>query len=209
LEWTRLLPGFVLDESARDRLPLTVIWAVALGAAAVARKPPTAPRVLLGWGGLLAASAVASHLGTERSRGRDAVRLLERTAIALPAGPLVRGEAAWTAAELGWGPLYEPHRHPDGAEIGSRLALPEGDYTIELDVDRVPSSLAPPVVEVRSAVGVVGGALQEDPAGALRGGFRLAGGGPSTLVLRGGGPLILKEIRLRRSTFSAGAGPTS
>jgi len=208
LEWTRLLPGFVLDESARDRLPLTVIWAVALGAAAVARKPPTAPRVLLGWGGLLAASAVASQLGTERSRGRDAVRLLERTAVALPAGPVVRGEAAWTATELGWGPLYEPHRHPDGAEIGSRLALPEGDYTIELDVDRVPSSLAPPVVEVRSAVGVFGGELQEDPAGTLRGEFRLADGGPSTLVLRGGGPLILKEIHLRRSTFSAGAGPT-
>ena len=208
LEWTRLLPGFVLEESARDRLPLTVIWAVALGAAAVARKPPTASRVLLGWGGLLAASAVASHVGTERSRGREAVRLLERTAVALPAGPVVRGEAAWTAAELGWGPLYEPHRHPDGAEIGSRLALPEGDYTIELDVDRVPSSLAAPVVEVRSVAGVFGGELQEDPAGALRGGFRLADGGPSTLVLRGGGPLILKEIRLRRSTFSAGAGPT-
>ena len=34
LEWTRLLPGYVLDESARDRLPLTAIWAVALGAAA-------------------------------------------------------------------------------------------------------------------------------------------------------------------------------
>jgi hypothetical protein len=208
LEWTRLLPGFVLDESARDRLPLAALWAVALGAAAVARKPPTAPRVLLGWGGLLAASAVASHLGTERSRGRDAVRLLERTAVAVPAGPVVRGEAGWLAADLGWGPLYEPHRHPDGAEIGSRLALPEGDYTILLDVDRVPSSLAPPVVEVRSRAGVFGGELQEDPAGALRGGFRLANGGPSTLVLRGGGPLILKEIRLRRSTFSAGAGPT-
>ena len=207
LEWTRLLPGFVLDESARDRLALTVIWAVALGAAAAARKPPTASRVLLGCGGLLAASAVASHLGVERSRGRDAVRLVDRAALFLPAGPVARGEARWTVADLGWGPLYEPHRHPDGAEIGSRLDLPEGDYTVEIDFDRVPSSLPPPVLEVRSPLGVASGMLQEDPAGTLRGGFQVGGRRLAALVLRGGGPLMLKEIRLRRSTFSVTPGP--
>jgi hypothetical protein len=208
LEWTRLLPGYVLDQSAPDRLALTVVWAVALGAAAAARKPATAPRVLLGWVGLLAASAVASSLGTERSGGRDAVRLLERTAVGLPAGPVVRGTARWSPAELRWGPLYEPHRHPDGAEIGSRLALPGGDYTLELDVEGVPSRLPPPVLEARSAGGVVTGELLEDPPGTLRGGFRPAGGGPVTILLRGGGPLILKEIRLHRSTFYPAAGPT-
>jgi hypothetical protein len=209
LEWTRLLPGWVLDESERARVPLTLLWAIVLGAAAAARKPPTASRVLLGCGGLLAATGVASHLGTERSGGRDAVRLLERTAaVGLPAGPVIRGEAAWTAADLAWGPLYEPHRHPDGAAIGSRLGLAEGDYRLELDVEHVPSSLPPPVLEVRIAGGVVVGELQEEPLGRMRGGFRLARRGPATLVLRGGGPLILKEIRLRRSTFSDGAGPS-
>ena len=207
VEWTRLLPGYVLDESARDRLALTAIWAVALGAAAAARRPPTPSRVLLGCGGLLAASAVASHFGVERSRGRDAVRLLERTAVVLPAGPAARAEARWTAAELGWGPLYEPHRHPDGAEVGSRLALPEGDYTFEMETERVPSSLPPPVLEIRSPGGTFAAQLQEDPAGTFRGGFRLAGRGSATLVLKGGGPFILEEIRLRRSTFSGGAGP--
>jgi len=206
MEWTRLLPGFVLDESARDRLSLTVIWAAALGAAAAARNPPTASRFLLGWGGLLAASAVASHLGAVRSRGRDAVRLVERTAVVLPAGPVVRGEAAWPATELAWGPLYEPHRHPGGAEIGARLVLPEGDYELEIDVERVPSSLPPPVLEVRSAAPASGGALQGSD-GTLRGEFRLARRDTASLALRGGGPLILKEIRLRRSTFSPGSGP--
>jgi hypothetical protein len=208
LEWTRLLPGFVLDESARDRVALTAIWAVALGAAALARKPPTASRVILGWGGLLAASAVASRVGTHPSGGRDAVRLIERTALGVPSGPVVRGEARWTAEDLGWGPLYEPHRHPDGAEIGSRLALPEGNYTFELDVDRVSSTLSPPVLEVGRAAGGSSGELHEDPAGTLIGGVRLVGGSPATFVLRGGGPLILKEIRLRRSTFSPDPGPT-
>jgi hypothetical protein len=207
LEWTRLLPGYVLDESARDRVALTVIWAVALGAAAVARRTPTAPRVLMGWGGLLAASAVASRLGSDGSGGRDAVRLLGRTAIVLPAGPVVRGEARWTPADLGWGPLYEPHRHPDGAEIGSRLPLAEGDYTVEIQVERVPSSLPPPALEVRTGGGWRAGPLQEGPAGVLRGGFQLPARGSATLVLRDGGPLILKEIRLWRSTFSGGSGP--
>src|SRR5206468_325282 len=32
-EWTRLLPGFVLDESAADRARLTAVWAAALLAA--------------------------------------------------------------------------------------------------------------------------------------------------------------------------------
>ena len=206
VEWTRLLPGYVLDESARDRLALTAIWALALGAAAAARKPPTASRVLLGCGGLLAASAVAFHFGRERSGGRDAVRLLDRTAFVLPAGPVAHAEARWTAAELAWGPLYEPHRQPEGAEVGSRLPLPEGEYTLEMETERVPSSLPPPVLEIRGP-GVAVTGLQEDAVGTLRGGFRRAATGPATLVLRGGGPLILKEIHLRRSTFSAAAGP--
>jgi hypothetical protein len=208
LEWTRLLPGYVLDETERDRAGLTLVWVAVLGAAAAARKPPTASRVVLGWGALLGASAVASRIGSAESVGRDAVRLLDRPAVVLPAGPIVRGEAGWTAAQLGWGPVYEPHRHPEGAEIGSRLGLPAGDYTLELTGEPVPSSLPPPGLEVRGALGSLGGELRREGPGTLRGGFRLDVPGPATLVLRGGGPLILKEIRLGRSTISPLTGPT-
>ena len=208
VEWTRLLPGFVLEESARDRLPLMLVWGIALAAAAAARRPPTGTRVVLGCAGLLAASAGATHLASEHSRGRDAVRLLDRTAVVAPWGPLVRGRAAWPAADVGWGPLYEPHRHPGGAEIGSRLPLPAGDYAIEVDADRVPSTLPAPVLEVRGPAGVSTAELREDGVGVLSGGFRVAAAAPVTLALTGGGPLMLKEIRLRRSTFSAAPGPT-
>ena len=207
VEWTRSLPGFVLDESARDRLPLTVIWAVALLAAAAARKAPTAPRVVLAWGGMLAASALAHSFGHQRSHGRDAVRLLDRSGVQLPIGPVVHSEARWTAAELGWGPLYEPHRHPGGAEIGSRLALRHGLYILEIDADRVPSTLPPPILEVRSGALASGATLREDAPGTFAGRVDVLVGGETSLALRGGGPLILQEIRLRRSTFSPDPGP--
>jgi hypothetical protein len=207
-EWTRVLPGFVLDETAHARLPLTLVWLAALAAAAAARRPSTVAGVHLGWGGLLVAASIGSQFGADGSRGRDAVRLLDRTAFRLPFGPAVRGEARWSPGEIGWGPVYEPHRHAEGAEIASRLTLPEGDYVLEIDVDPVPSALAPPVLEVRGPEGMAGAALQQGASGHLGGGFPVAGRGPVTLALRGGGPLILKEIRLRRSTFSGGAGPT-
>ena len=36
-EWTRLLPGYVLPETAGDRMALTLVWASALGLAALDR----------------------------------------------------------------------------------------------------------------------------------------------------------------------------
>lgn len=208
LEWTQLLPGYVLEESARDRRPLTMVWAAALAAAAVARRPPTAPRVAMGWVGLMAAAAVATSLGQARSGGRDAVRLLDRSGIIPPVGPVVHGTSAWTAAEVDWGTLYEPHRHPSGAEIGSRLALRPGPYTVEIDAAIVPSTLDLPVLEIRTGSAVSGSTLVRDPAGALTAGFAVSAGRETSLVLRGGGPLILNEIRLRSSTFPPGDGPT-
>lgn len=206
LEWSRLLPGFVLDESARDRMPLTIVWMVALAAAAAARKPANGPRVLLGVTGMVVAAAAAASLGQSRSGGRDAVRVVDRTAFLPPAGPVVR-EGAWSAADLGWGPLYEPHRHPGGAEVGSRLPLPAGAYVVEIDADRVPSTLPAPILELRAPRATSSVSLIEDLPGTFRGGFDHPAGGEATLALRGGGPLILKEIRVRTSTFWPLPGP--
>ena len=207
VEWTRLLPGFVLDESARDRVSLALVWLVALAAAAASRKAPTPARVMLGCAGLLAASAVAARLASDRAGGREAVRLLDRTGIVVPLGPIVRGDAAWPAMDVPWGPLYEPHRHPGGAEIGSRLPLPAGDYAIEIVGEPVPSTLAPPILEVRGTEGSSRVALRA-VGGTLEGGFRRGAAGPVTISLMGGGPFVLKEIRLHRATFSAPGGPT-
>jgi hypothetical protein len=136
------------------------------------------------------------------------VRLLDRSGIVPPLGPLVRGTAEWTAAELDWGTVYEPHRHPSGAEIGSRLALRPGPYTLELKAAIVPSTLDLPTVEIRSGSAVSASGLAQDPSGMLSAGFAVLPGRETSLVLRGGGPLILNEIRLRRSTFSPAGGPT-
>jgi hypothetical protein len=195
-EWTRLLPGYVLEESARDRRPLTLVWLVALAAAAAARKPATTPRVAIGCACLLAATATASALGQGRSQGRDATRVMDR------------GSAAWSPGDLEWGPLYEPHRHPAGAEVGSRLALSDGLYVLEMDVDPLGSTASPPVLQVRTRTGSAETALFEDLPGLLVGRVDVAGKGPVTLAIRGGGPLILKQMRLRRSTFSSDPGPT-
>jgi hypothetical protein len=161
----------------------------------------------LGCAGLLAAAAIAGRIGSEPSHGRDAVRLIGRTAVVVPAGPLLRGDSSWPVADVGWGPLYEPHRHPDGAEIGSRLLLPAGEYAIEIAAFRVPSSLPAPDLEVRGPAGPLRAPLVEQ-AGLLSGRFRQPAATQVTLVLTGGGPFILKEMRLRRSTFSGPGGPT-
>jgi hypothetical protein len=207
VEWTGLLPGFVLDESIPDRLPLALVWVAALAAAAASRRRPTAARVAIGCVGLLAATATAAIISSGRAEGREAVHLLDRSGFRVPAGPVLRGQAAWTIADTGWGPLYEPHRHPGGAAIGSRLALPAGEYAIEFAGERVPSGLPLPVLEIAGAEGVSRVPLTET-GGGMAGVFRRPGGGPATLALRDGGPFILKEIRLTRATFPAGSGPT-
>jgi hypothetical protein len=53
--------------------------------------------------------------------------------------------AQWQAAELGWGPLYEPHRHPAGAVLGRRLPLPPGGYVVEVELQ----ALAPAPLPAR------------------------------------------------------------
>ena len=208
VEWTTLLPGFVLGESARDRVALTGTWALALALAAAAKRRPNPWQVVFGSVGLVAACAIAGWRSGAVSHGRDAVRVLGRTAVGLPFGPIVRGEARWTPDVLDWGPAYEPHRHPAGAVIGARLPLAAGRYDVEVDAEVLPSGLPPPALKVieagREAASVD---LAETPGGRLGASFEVEAGRDVTLALLGGRPLIVNEIRLVTSTLSASGGP--
>jgi hypothetical protein len=201
-EWTRLLPGYVLEESAGDRTRLAAVWAAAIAAGVLlGRRRPASAWGVAGAGlGLLVAAGVASTLSRGRTEGRDAVRVLGRPALAVP-GWRGETEARWPPADLTWGPLYEPHRHPGGAILGGRLPLRTGGYRLALSIEAVGPPGAPPAVEVTQ-----GGLVQTVPAALLPGGleatFQAAGDGGVSLGLRGGAPFILKEIRLADSTFS-------
>jgi hypothetical protein len=147
-EWTRLLPGFVLEESARDRGGLALVWGLALAAGAAAWRGRGT-----GWGlgasaaGLMAAAAAASALADARTGGRDAVRVIGRPALAVPGWSVqAQAVAAWGPEALAWGPLFEPHRHPDGADLGSRLPLRPGAYHLRLEGQAVPGAAPPAVV---------------------------------------------------------------
>jgi hypothetical protein len=76
-EWTRLLPGFVLPETAGDRTRLALVWTTALALAAIAGRRPKPDRRSAGRGLRRAArgGATASAVSEGRTGGRDAVRL--------------------------------------------------------------------------------------------------------------------------------------
>lgn len=203
-EWTRLLPGYVLPETAGDRTGLALVWATVLGLAVVARRrsPPTATGLGAASLVLLAAAATASALSEGRTGGRDAIRVVGRPAVAIPGWRTTRAaDGVWDSSVLRWGTLYEPHRHPDGAEIGARLPLPTGRYRIDLDVELL--GLDRPLLEVRPEGPAATGRTYEFarvPLG-LSGAFEiLPGSPPVSLRLRGGSALTLSRIRL--STFS-------
>ena len=136
-EWTRLLPGYVLAEPDRHRLAL--VWAGALLLAVPWRRGGvTVPRLAVAVTGFLAAAGLSSSLSHARTGGRDAVRLLRKDAIAVPGWRWARDTIAeWGPADLDWGPLYEPHRHPEGVELGSRLPLVPGAYELSVEAERL------------------------------------------------------------------------
>jgi hypothetical protein len=197
-EWTRLLPGYVLGEADRHRLAL--VWAGALLLAVPWRRGGvTAPRLAAAVTGFLAAAGLSSSLSDGRTGGRDAVRLVGRDALAVPGWQVGRRTtASWGPADLDWGPVFEPHRRPEGAELGSRLPLCAGDYELLVDVERLGEGLprielwpdSPPGLWRPLPVADAGGSLVARLA-------VLPGDGGVTLRMRGGGPLILKGLRLR------------
>ncbi|HSD27857.1 MAG TPA: hypothetical protein VLL75_11185, partial [Vicinamibacteria bacterium] len=198
-----------LADPARHRLAL--VWGMALVAAALARGRPSGRRV--GWtgAGLLATVGIASSVSPARSEGRDAVRVVGQTALLVPQCDLVpRGTALWNASVLNWGPLYEPHRHPEGALLGGRLALRPETYRVVLDAQDLASGGAP-LLDVWPE-----GAAGQGPAKRRSLPFRRESGGfavdfdvhPSeravTLRLRGGGALLLRHVLLDVQPFGVG-----
>lgn len=202
-EWTRLLPAYVLAEP--DRMRLAAVWVAALALAVVPwRRPASLPASLaLATAGLLAAAGVASRLSDARTGGRDAVRVIGRPGVAVPGWswePVAGAE--WSPADLDWGPLYEPHRHPDGAPVGSRLSLPPGSYRLLFETGDLPVGEAHPVLEVRAE----GRDPRESPCftwgDGLAAQFRVEAGERSLdLRLRGGGPLLLRRLWLSVEPF--------
>jgi hypothetical protein len=210
-EWTRLLPGYVLDESEKDRARLTLVWLFALTAAVtIGRKDRAASPSGLAVAtlGVVVAAGIASRLSSARTEGRDAARVIGRPALAVPGWvPMRAAPALWTTDALTWGPVYEPHRAALGVVIGDRLRLPPGDYAIAIRGERVPSELLAPILFWGPGRGPAAFTtpLAPSPDG-LRGSFGTTEE-ETTLGVQGGGPFIVKDIRLERaSTFSAAAG---
>jgi hypothetical protein len=211
-EWTRLLPGYVLDESQADRRRLTVIWALALTAAALTRgRRPVGPGgVAAATAGLALACGVSSWTSSGRTGGRDSVRVLGRAAIRVPGWTVVDSvPAVWTWNDLTWGPDYAPHRYPDGATLGARLELPPGRHVLRLEGERPPSALSAPQLAVRPEGAATARLYRlEGRQHGLEANFEVGRGERSvTLGMKGGGPFILRTVGIEGSTPEAPPGP--
>ena len=198
LEWTRLLPGYVLEDA--DRRRLTAVWLGALTLALLSRhRPASAPRLAVASLALVAAAELASRVGVGPTGGRDAVRVLGRPALELPKWNALRAATArWGTDALGWGPIYEPHRFPDGALLGSRLPLPAACYRLELATRNLaPGGPAPELVLRPEGEGLPRSAPLAPSGAGWSGRFDVASGQVAvTLKLRGGEPLRLEGIEL-------------
>ncbi len=202
LEWTRLFPGYVQPQPAPDRAPLTLLWAVTLAAAALPRWwPGGATSLALATTGLAGAAALAASLAGTKSFGREAVRLVGKHAVSLPLASLAPvQEARWGVGDLDWGPLYEPHRYPQGAVLGGRLPLPPGRYALEVGLDRLWPAATPPTLTLQPA---------PHTSALVQGPFAMDGSSltawltvpqsavETTLRLHGGGPVLVRSVRLR------------
>jgi hypothetical protein len=193
-EWTGLLPAYVLSDP--DRRRLAAVWLVALGAALPWRKrAATASRLATAGLGLAVAAQTAAAVSHQRTDDRDAVRIVGRPGVLVPGWRPGMVSARWPPETLDWGPVYESHRHPSGAVIGRRLPLAPGSYRLELRAEFLPGSLptlvvAPdrPGAPVRASHFRAGRMGWEAPLAVL------PGEGAVTLVLKGGGPLVLVQI---------------
>ncbi len=210
-EWTRLLPAFVLSAAdnpeRRHAVAQAAVWAAALALAAFARRPSSARRIATASLAFVAAAGFASATSSARTGGRDAVRLVGRPALALPQWSLVaRATGRWGPRDLDWGPLYEPHRHPAGAALASRLALAAGRYVLTIEGDEPPPARSAPELELQFELASPrSGSVPAPPApivfertgGTLVAAFEVPETARAvTLLLRGGGPLLLRHLTL-------------
>lgn len=216
-EWTRLLPAYVLPDADPARHRLALVWGALLVLAVWPRRrdEPSGLSLALSVGALLAAAGAASYLSSGRTGTRDAVRALGRPALQVPELRCVRSAtAAWGPDALGWGPLYEEHRFPEGAELASRLPLAPGVYRLTLRFEPIPGGR--PVAFV---------ALREPSSGPepLPGTCPSRGQCATTFVVRpgdravslrlaAGGPLLLVGVELAlvdlAQPFARPPGPT-
>jgi hypothetical protein len=205
-EWTGLLPAYVLADPDRHRL--AAVWAIALLAAVPWRaRTATAGRVAVACLALALAGQAAATVSHARTGDRDAVRLVGRRALAVPGWRIGSPAGEWPATALGWGPVYEPHRFPEGAEIGRRLPLPAGRYRLSVIGDMFGGSA--PLIAVRPDR--PGAPLRLSKARLVPGGFEAEvevypGERGVDLSLQGGGAILLKGLRLSRVQPPA-AGP--
>jgi hypothetical protein len=212
-EWTGLLPGYVLSDAHRGEL--ATLWGVALLLAVPWRsRRVSAVRLAVAGLGWMATAQLAASIAEPRTDDRDAVRLTGRPAVAVPGwAPVASATGEWTTSALGWGPLYEPHRHPGGAVLGRRLPVPPGAYELGLVGEVLgPGSEMPWLDVVSDAPGSPARRARLAPRRqGLGADFRvLPGERAVTLRMGGGGPLLLEQIRLRanlsRSDRSKGPG---
>jgi len=151
---------------------------------------------------------VAALAGPTGAPERDAVRLVGRTAVAVPGLQAAEAVAAWSAADLDWGPLYEPHRHPEGAAIARRLSLPPGRYRLTLRAEPLSPAVPELVLSPESAASRPRSVpLQARPESYVADLVILASDRAESLSLSGGGPFVLKGVSLRAQPFSRGDDP--
>ncbi len=204
-EWTGLLPAYVLADPDRHRL--AAVWAVALLAALPWRaRAATVGRVAAASLGFVLAGQAAATVSRARTDDRDAVRLVGQRALTVPGWRAGPGVGEWPLEALGWGPLYEPHRFPDGAEVGRRLPLPAGRYRLSL-IGEPLEAVGPTVVVAPDRPGAPFRLFPTRPAAEgweadveVRPGEQAV-----SLRLRGGGAMLLKGLRL--SVQPSGAKP--
>ncbi len=203
-EWTGLLPAYVLSDPDRHRL--AAVWAVALLAAVPwRRRQVSAARLAAASLGLALAAQAAALVSHQRTDDRDAVRLVGRSAVRVPGWSLGVAVGRWGPEPLGWGPLYEPHRHPAGVEVGRRLALPPGRYRLKLLAQDLAVGEAPTLVV---APDTPGAATRSSSFTTTSDGWTaslvvLPAERAVNLLLKGGGPLLLRQLVLEVQPPSA------